>query len=101
MKKQLLILLMLMPMMANADDPVEINGIWYNLIDKARVAEVTKGTTEYTGDVVIPATIKYKDVTYSVTTIGMRAFYDCNNLTSVTIPNSVTSIGNDAFYGCI
>ena len=65
---------MLMPLMANADDPVEINGIWYNLINKGRVAEVTSGTTKYTGDVVIPATIKYEDVTYSVTTIGSRAF---------------------------
>jgi len=44
MKKQLLILLMLMPLMASADDPVEINDIWYNLIAKGRVAEVTKGT---------------------------------------------------------
>ncbi len=101
MKKQLLILLMLMPMMANADDPVEINGIWYNLITKARIAEVTSGTTKYTGDVVIPATIKYEDVTYSVTTIGDNTFKNCSNLTSVTIPNSVTAIGEYAFYGCI
>jgi len=101
MKKQLLILLMLMPLMANADDPVEINGIWYNLITKARVAEVTKGTTKYTGDVVIPATIKYEDVTYSVTTIGMGAFVSCHDLTSVTISNSVTSIGIYAFEDCI
>lgn len=101
MKKQLLILLMLMPLMANADDPVEINGIWYNLITKARIAEVTKGTTYYTGDVVIPATIKYEDVTYSVTTIGDNTFKKCSNLTSVTIPNSVTAIGEDAFRGCI
>ena len=36
----------------------------------------------------------------SVTTIGGAAFYNCNNLTNVTIPNSVTTIGNNAFYGC-
>ena len=35
-----------------------------------------------------------------VTSIGMAAFEDCNELTSITIPNSVTSIGEDAFYGC-
>ena len=36
----------------------------------------------------------------SVTSIGNRAFYNCSNLTSVTIPNSVTSIGYGAFEGC-
>jgi hypothetical protein len=36
----------------------------------------------------------------SVTSIGYRAFYDCNGLASVTIPSSVTSIGNVAFIGC-
>ena len=35
-----------------------------------------------------------------VTSIGDRVFYECDSLTSVTIPNSVTSIGNGAFSGC-
>ena len=35
-----------------------------------------------------------------VTSIGDSAFYGCNGLTSVTIPASVTSIGDSAFYGC-
>ncbi len=35
----------------------------------------------------------------SVTTIGDRAFYACDNLTSVVIPNSITSIGDYAFSG--
>ena len=35
-----------------------------------------------------------------VHSIGDSTFYDCPNLTSVTISNSVTSIGESAFYGC-
>ena len=35
-----------------------------------------------------------------VTSIGERAFYGCNSLTSVTIPDGVTSIGSNAFSGC-
>ena len=35
-----------------------------------------------------------------MTSIGYEAFYNCKNLTSVTIPNSVTSIGSGAFAGC-
>ncbi len=101
MKKQLLFLLMLMPLLASADKLVEIDGIWYNLITKAMVAEVRSGLPLYKGDVVIPESIKYEGDTYSVTAIGEKAFYDCNNLTSVTLPNSVTSFGNNAFSGCI
>ena len=36
----------------------------------------------------------------NVTSIGDSAFYNCSSLTSIEIPSGVTSIGADAFSGC-
>ena len=46
----------------------------------------------------IPSTLK--KVTITGESIGTDAFYNCDSLTSVEIPDSVTSIGNYAFYKC-
>ena len=81
-------------------EAVEIDGIYYNLVTKIKQAEVTKNPNKYTGTVNIPETVTYNSVTYSVTSIGDKAFYDCYRLTSVAIPNSVTNIGSAAFYNC-
>ncbi len=101
MKKLLLLfVLILLPLVASAD-VVEIDGIYYNLVSKAKVAEVTKMPSgNYSGDIVIPEKVTYNGIEYSVTSIGESAFDGCNSLTSITIPNSVTSIGYRAFCYC-
>lgn len=100
MKKHLLsLLLTLLPIVASAD-AVEIDGIYYNLISKIKEAEVTSNPNKYKGDVNIPASVKYNDVEYSVTSIGKTAFISCVDLISVTIPNSVTRIEENAFSVC-
>ena len=84
----------------------EVNGIFYNKTSDNTVAVTYKGysydiySNEYIGDVVIPSSVKYNGVTYSVTSIGEWAVLDCTSLTSIVIPNSVTSIGEKAFYKC-
>ena len=95
----LLFLLTFLPLWANAD-PVEIDGIYYNLISKAKLAEVTSSPNEYSGSIIIPSTVIYGGVEYSVSSIREYAFAFSSNLTSVTIPNSVTSIGKYAFERC-
>ena len=94
-----LILSVIFSISASAYD-VEVDGIYYNLISKGNVAEVTKGDKKYSGDITIPSSIKVNEVDYAVTSIGASAFEWCSGLTSVTIPNSVTSIGGAAFQYC-
>ena len=80
---------------------VQIGELYYNLNATNQTAEVTDPNSgKNSGDIVIPSSVTYNSVIYSVTSIGSSAFYSYSGLTSVTIPNSVTSIGDDAFYNC-
>jgi len=112
----------LLPQRSMAYD-VEVDGIYYNLDQNNLTAAVTKGTTYYSGDVIIPSSVEYQGTAYKVTSIeelafyyseqltavslpegltsiGMSSFGFCRALTSVIIPNSVTEIGDWAFYWC-
>ncbi len=87
-------------------EKVQIGDLYYNLDATNQTAKVTSQNSSYPywsttiTTAIIPASVEYNSVTYSVTSIGESAFYNCTGLTAVTIPNSVTSIGNDAFYQC-
>lgn len=99
-KLTILFFIMILPMVAWAYT-VKIDGIYYNLISKGNIAEVTRISGEkYSGNVVIPASVTYDGIYYDVTSIGYSAFLGCNYLSSVTIPKSIVSIGDVAFKDC-
>lgn len=103
MKKLLLLTLisLLIALVAEAYD-AKIDGIYYNFSgNEAEVTYKNEFKKTYSGTIVIPESIIYKGKTYTITSIGRKAFYDCNDLTSVSIPNSVRKIDNNAFSGCI
>ncbi len=105
MKHKLLFLFvsLLLPLAASAYDAC-INGIYYNIVKKAKQATVTYGDSEggtYSGNVVIPATVEYDGVTCNVVAIGESAFRLCKELTSVIIPENVITIADKAFEYCV
>ena len=95
-----LFLLALLPMIAFAD-PVEVNGMYFNIISKGNVAEVTNNPNNYKGDVVIPEKVTIDGTEYTVTLIGQGAFNECRQMTSITIPKSITTIRSSAFSDCL
>ena len=112
MKKALITIALLLPMVVSAhdievpnDDNVTIYYIWTN--NETELAVSYQGSSyssysnEYADKVVIPESVYYNGAFYPITSIGLNAFRGCSSLTSVTIPNSVTSIGNSAFRNCI
>lgn len=83
----------------------QVGGVYYNF--HGTEAEVTYlleedwGNAEaYKGEVNIPTQVIHEGKTYTVTAIGKGAFFGCEELTSVKIPESVTTIGEEAFYSC-
>ena len=85
--------------MAHAD-AVQIGSLWYNLDESAKTAEVTtSGGDVYSGEIVIPSSFEYNEVTYTVTSIGNSAFSG-SSISKVTFPSSLTEIGEYAFGYC-
>ena len=84
----------------------EYEGAYYDVVSSTGMTceitykEYQKETETYTGEFIIPETVKYGNDIYKVVGIGHSAFDYCSRLSSVTIPESVTSIGNCAFWGC-
>lgn len=91
--------LLCLPISASAFD-FEVDGIYYTILsDSEGTCAVSKGYSEYVGDVVIPSTVTFENHAYSVTSIG-TAFKSNIYVTSVTIPNSVSGSLIGAFIGC-
>lgn len=102
--------------------PEVVDGMAYSLVESNMSAKLTMAPDfDYHGDIVVPQTIQVRDKTYSVLSIDSYAFQDadirsislpegllslnycaffnCQNLTTITLPSSLIRVGDGAFYG--
>jgi len=69
---------------------------YYTYTVKNGEATIIRCDKSISGDVTIPDILG----TYTVTTIGCDAFYKCDKIVNLIVPNSITYIGMDAFHRC-
>lgn len=110
MKKYLLCLLMLLPLMAWADDSGTCgDSVTWSYVEATHTLTISGNglMSNYKAEDYKHAPwynyrkeIQTVLINNNVTCIGRYAFYNCTSMTSVTIPNSVTSIDDYAFYNC-
>lgn len=85
--------------------------LYFNILDdEENAVEITapapsanyswQGHRAPSGIVEIPALVEHGGTTYTVVSIGERAFAGCADITGVTLPTTVTEIGGYAFYQC-
>lgn len=81
------------------DYDFEEGGLYYKI---GSIYDLTAGLVGgegvYSGVINIPTTLNHNGKTFSVTSIGYKAFYN-SSVTDVTIGNKVKSIGSYAFWG--
>ena len=78
----------------------KVNGSTYKLtqVGKTRTAALTKAAKRAT--VSIPSKVTYKGKSYTVTSIGVKVFYNNKTIVTATVPSTVKAVGTQAFSGC-
>lgn len=82
---------------------IESGGLYFELEEWNNMSAYVSQDASYSSmtEVTIPSTVEYNGQTYTVVRIGYNAFYECDALTTVTMPNTIKEIQGNAFQNCI
>ncbi len=117
MKKNLILLIIIcfLPSVMNGavGNHFYLNGICYTITKEVVVYSSTSyaggsvkvglengWTSNGSGDVTIPSTVKYNGYYYAVEGVLNDAFRNSTTITSIVLPSSIREIGDRAFIGC-
>ena len=90
-----LLLSVMFAVSASAYD-VEVDGIYYNLLKKAKQAEVV-GASKKLKNVIIPDVITYEDTEFKVVSLGYLALVGLDNVETIKLGNNIEEIGAGVF----
>ena len=85
---------------------IEVNGLYFNVYPNTAKVIHPPGYLykDYTGNIIIPETITYNGLTYTVDSIADYSFCPTagnpTGITSVTMPNTITNMGVAVFREC-
>ncbi len=80
---------------------VLIDSVYYTLDGATKTAEIAvQSTSTAVGEVVINDSVTYEGVNYAVSKMADGAFAECNQLTSITLPQTLRNLGQYAFLRC-
>lgn len=102
MKRLLTLLGLFIIAISSFSQTFTVDGFEYKVLSTAnKTVELKNGRRNAVavGDVSVPSTVTYQDCEYTVTSVGIDAFWECKLLTSVSLP-SVTSVNRGAFEEC-
>lgn len=76
------------------------NGYNFKVISQeAKTVELVSPVNKKQKNYVVPAKVTHKDMTYTIISIGDKAFIGCKKAKSFKLSASVNRIGNQAFFG--
>jgi len=100
MKKILIVIVMLLPIVARAfTGEVDIDGVKYSISTKTQSGSaIGLSNPDYVGTLVIHASVVYEDKTCYISSVG--GFAGSTGITSVTMEEGITTITENAFKDC-